>query len=425
MDFSRPDPDPSARRIERRRHRRYDLSVPVLVHIIIAEETFTPRRFPGRCIDISRGGACVKVHGIRKNLYQVLVRVPRMMQLSMSIPEAGGEVTFEGRLIHSEYQTSQGGRECLFGVAFRDLQESQNNALEGLLQWFRMKVLVVDNDEKSDLIIAGFFEAQGHHVVFSSGGSDVLECVRSEAPDMLLMGMVPPEIDGIEVCRQIKADPKLRDLYVLLMGQDEDGQDRRKALDAGADDFLRKPIDRAELLNQQTVAFDLAEYQRSLRAVALADPLTGLANRRSFDAAIRREAERVRLTSAPLALLVVDVDRFKEINDRYGHDKGDTVLRHVAQRIVSAVGNKDAAFRIGGDEFAILLPVSGDEARSIVQRLEGKSTRPDTERRLDVDRPGISVGLAMYNPFDSVEEFFARADANMYQKKRKKSSLGG
>lgn len=418
------DEGPPTGGVERRRHPRYDLDIPVLVRIVIAEETFTPRRFPGRCVDISPGGARVKIRGIRKGLYKTLIHGHRTMQLHMSIPEAGGEAMFEGNIVHADYHVTRRGGECVLGAAFRDLQESQAEALEALLRSLRMKVLIADNDEATILAITRFFVTQGHQVVAVDSGLEALGYVRSEAPDVVFLGIALPDLDGLRICQEIKADRQVSELCILVMGTEKDGETRRKALDAGADGFLAKPIENTELLERHTVACDLVEYQKSLRAVALTDPLTGLSNRRSFDAAFRRETERARLTSVPLALLVIDIDRFKEINDRYGHDKGDRVLRRVAQLIIEAVGIKDAVFRIGGDEFAVLLSALKDTARSHVERLEQAFIQPDSGEEFNPDYPGVSVGVAHYNPSESPEEFFSRADASMYKNKRKRRTRG-
>jgi diguanylate cyclase (GGDEF)-like protein len=404
--------------VERRRDPRYDLDIPVLTRIVIAEETFTPRRFPGRCVDISPKGARVKIRGIGRKLFETINSRKRTVQLHLSIAEAGGEFVFDAEIVRSEFHLSRRGGECEFGVFFENLTESQSNALQILLRSLRMKILVVDDDEATILTIASFFESQGHEVLLAETAEDALHCVLATSPDVVFLGLSLADRDGFEVCREFKAIPALQNLYILLMGSDEKGDNQTLALDAGADDFLRKPIDRVDLAERKTVAFDMVEYRKSLRAVALIDPLTGLANRRSFDAAIGREVERARSASSPLALLVIDVNDFKRINDHFGHDRGDQVLQVVARRIVQAVGVKDAVFRIGGDEFAVLLPVAEDTARSHAQQLQDSFVSEKDGEDFSPSNPTISVGHAVYDAPESPEAFFGRADSSMYQNKR-------
>jgi diguanylate cyclase (GGDEF)-like protein len=279
-------------------------------------------------------------------------------------------------------------------------------------------VLVAEDDDVTRLIFKRILEAQGHGVALAEDGERAWERIISQPPDLLLCDWLMPGVDGVELCRRIKEDVALRAVYVIIVTVKGHVQERIEALEAGADEFLSKPIDRAELEARVRVGLRIVEYQRMLRDMALTDALTGLPNRRSFDAAIRRETARAQRFSTPLSLLIFDVDRFKSINDRYGHEKGDGVLRLVTERVTRILGSTEGFFRIGGDEFAALVPESEEVVHSILVRLNELFGKSEERQRSDPDDPGITVGVASYTFSETPAELFHRADADMYRRKR-------
>lgn len=156
---------------------------------------------------------------------------------------------------------------------------------------------------------------------------------------------------------------------------------------------------------------------RALQALARTDGLTGLLNRRAFEAAIEVECVRARRAATPLAVVYLDIDRFKQINDRFGHASGDQVLRQVALAIRQAIrAEVDGGFRLGGDEFAMLLPASSAlQAEAVVERLRNFCALHDP--RWAVGAIDFSAGLVELAPEESAGELIARSDAAMYRQK--------
>src|SRR5207302_7100922 len=199
--------------------------------------------------------------------------------------------------------------------------------------------------------------------------------------DVILMDVTMPQIDCIEACRQLKAQPRLRDIPVIMVtGRTEDG-DLAAAFSAGAMDYIPKPIKVVELLARLRSALalkrelderrarqlELLEVTRQLRdanhrleRLSTQDPLTGIANRRSFQTTLSREWGRAVREAAPVSLVMIDVDHFKGYNDRYGHPRGDEVLRKVAQTLRGQLKRPgDLLARYGGEEFVSLLTHTG------------------------------------------------------------------
>jgi diguanylate cyclase (GGDEF)-like protein len=279
------------------------------------------------------------------------------------------------------------------------------------------KILVADDDRGTRLIEERILKSQGLDVISAGDGLEAWQLVRTQPPDIALCDWMMPGMDGVELCRRIKADPALKAIYVIIVTAKGQGEEKVVALEAGADEFLTKPVDPAELKARIKVGLRVVEYQRSLRATALTDELTGLFNRRAFHSELLRQSARSRRDGSPFSLLIIDVNRFKTINDRFGHDRGDQVLQQVARRIGEVLRRSDTLFRIGGDEFAVVLPEGPHKASRVVARFHEVFGQPDDSKPVDPEHPTISVGVATLQGAESVEELFHRADADMYKDK--------
>ena len=403
--------------VERRRHPRFSFSAPVLVRLLVEEETFTPLRFPGRSYNLSLGGVRVEINGIGEDRYRVLIQRSRPVRVHFSIPEAGGEVVFFGKTVSCDYQDTSRGGTCWIGIAFDELAEHEQQALRILLQRLRAKILVVSQDHDTCLMLETTFKAEGHETLFASDGLEALGTLRAEMPDVVFCDWSMQNLGGPELCRHARADYQLRLTYIILMAAKEEKKSRTDALAADADEFLTRPVDPNELRTRLRVAFGVVEYHKSLRGIALVDALTGVANRRAFEAALRRETARSRRFATPLSLVMVDVDDLKEINDRYGHSRGDAVLRLVAQR-VAATCQREEVFRIGGDEFAVLLAQPDEVASSVAAKIRDAFGEKGKKQLADPAHPSISLGLANFEGTENPENLFHRADADMYKNKR-------
>lgn len=403
---------------EVRQHPRYDFAVPAYFRVLLEEETFTPLCFPGRIINISEGGFLSELDGIDDQQYKIMARRQRFVRVHISIPEAGGETVFLGKAVWHKYHRSRRGGSCVAGVQFDELNEGTYEALMGVLHRLQISVLIATNDAVARKVLETYLQSEGHTVLTADDGGRAWKQIATRYPHIVICDSVLPVMGGMELCHNIKSDHRTKYIYCLMMTDSTDHGDASKAIEAGADAILHKPLDRSQLTDRLCVAVGLAEYHKSLQAAAVKDELTGISNRRAFQAALSREIARARRHSTPLSLAVLDVNGFKKINDIWGHDRGDEVLRHVASQLTDVLGYEEAVFRIGGDEFAILVPETEKGMAEIVDRLKERFVLRDTSQPVDPDHPTLSVGQSSFSTTDTPESLFRRADEQMYKDKR-------
>jgi two-component system, cell cycle response regulator len=265
---------------------------------------------------------------------------------------------------------------------------------------------------------------RGHRVAGAGEGDEALRLVAHEAPDVILLDQELAGVDGMEVLDRLRARDELAAMPVIMLTASSDHDLMLEALRRGAHDYLRKPFDPAELdarvlaaLRVKRLHDALLEANRRLARQALTDDLTGLANRRHGGRQLEREVALCVRHGRLLALLRVDVDHFKPINDSLGHEAGDQVLVEVARRLEGAVRGGDELARWGGDEFVAILPGT-DKAGALraAERLRAavsESPIPVAGQELPVT---ISVGWAHWAG-DTPDDLLARADRALYRAK--------
>ncbi len=232
------------------------------------------------------------------------------------------------------------------------------------------RILVVDDHEDNVELLRVRLEAWGYTVETARDGSEALKAVEASPPDLILLDVMMPEVDGNEVARRIKHNPALPFIPIIMQTALDSTESKVEGLEAGADDYITKPIEFAELkarlrsmLRIKRLQEELEERERELleanerlRHMSRTDALTGLENRRSIERHLDMMfAHGVRL-SEPLACVMSDLDRFKSVNDEFGHHAGDAVLRQFAVILKNAAREIDIVGRYGGEEFLILLP---------------------------------------------------------------------
>lgn len=277
-------------------------------------------------------------------------------------------------------------------------------------------ILIVD-DQPSDVLMLSEAVRDLGEVHVASDGRMALEVARFCRPDLVLLDIQMPQMNGFEICRAMKADPKLCDAAILFVTSHTQSENEIKALEYGGVDFIQKPLNlpvaRAHVrahLNLRAEAKKLAYY----------DALTGLPNRVLLQDRAQLAMAQARREGKLLAVMYLDLDGFKEVNDRLGHDVGDILLVQFAQRLQAAVRASDTVCRQGGDEFVVLLPgLDGVEPACLVARKILAACDAAFELAGQPVRVGVSGGIALFPQHGSTfDELSRHADGAMYAAKR-------
>ncbi|MEX1185776.1 MAG: diguanylate cyclase [Gemmatimonadaceae bacterium] len=231
-------------------------------------------------------------------------------------------------------------------------------------------ILVVDDQEDNVELLRARLVARGYYVRTATDGQQALDLIRESPPDLVLLDVMMPKMSGIEVVRRIKSDESLPFIAVIMQTALDSTENRVEGLDAGADDYITKPINFAELearvrsmLRIKRLQEDLESRERELeemndrlRRVSQTDGLTGLDNRRYLEERLHEMFEHSLRLHEPLSVVMCDIDHFKSVNDTYGHLAGDAILRQFADLISEQAREIDRVGRYGGEEFLIILP---------------------------------------------------------------------
>jgi two-component system cell cycle response regulator len=225
------------------------------------------------------------------------------------------------------------------------------------------RILVVDDHEDNVELLRARLEARGYEVEAAMDGQEALDKVRASPPDLMLLDVMMPRLDGMEVTRQIKGDSSLPFIPIIMQTALETTEDKVEGLDAGADDYITKPINFAELearvkslLRIKALQEELAHANEALLKASQTDALTGLDNRRHIEEQLTDMFAHAARLNEPLACMMCDLDHFKSVNDSYGHQAGDEVLKQLSAILRDEAREIDRVGRYGGEEFMLLLP---------------------------------------------------------------------
>ena len=283
-------------------------------------------------------------------------------------------------------------------------------------------LLVVDDQPINIQALYRIF-APDHRVLMATSGAKALAVCKDDPPDLVLLDVVMPEMDGHEVCARLKADEATRNIPVIFVTSHTDAEEETKGLELGAVDFIAKPVNPVVVRARVKTHLTLKAQSDLLRQMVFIDGLTGVANRRCFDERLATEWRRAARGTAPLALLMLDVDHFKRFNDRYGHQLGDECLRRVACAIKGGLLRPgDLAARYGGEEFACILPATEFEgaqavATSIEQRVRALQIEHADSDVCNVVTVSVGVSMALPEPDGDAASLLSLADAQLYRAK--------
>jgi diguanylate cyclase (GGDEF)-like protein len=295
------------------------------------------------------------------------------------------------------------------------------------------KILIAD-DESTNVLYLGELLKKDFEIFVANDGNTVLELAASVNPDLVLMDVMMPGIDGYETCAELKKNPLTADIPVIFITARSDADDVVRGFDVGGEDYITKPFNPQELYARVRTHLELKQARERLEemnrrlssalermeVMARIDPLTGLANRRYLLDRLLQETARALRHGTSLSIAMVDIDDFKMINDSHGHECGDLVLQRTALMITESMRKEDMAARWGGEEFLLVFPETPlDGAAVIAEKL--RAAVQASEVRYDGMSLAvtITVGVAQYRHDAGIDENIRRADDAMYRGKKK------
>jgi diguanylate cyclase (GGDEF)-like protein len=295
-----------------------------------------------------------------------------------------------------------------------------------------MKILLVDDTLTERLIMSSYLKKMGHEVVLGENGRQAIDLYHEHHPDLLIMDVIMPVMDGHEAARAIRGQTEDWVPIIFLSARSEP-EDIASGIEAGGDDYLTKPVSEIVLTAKMTamqriagmrhkllsVSLELEKANARLRTLADVDGLTGLSNRRHLDKHLSTAMEKCKLEQRPISVALLDVDHFKNYNDYYGHPAGDSCLKKIAKAIKRNVTRpQDLAGRFGGEEFCIVLPDTRlDDARKVVENIRESVSKLAIPHLRNGDKKQVtfSAGVSEIEGGEGTPEMIlANADKALY-----------
>ncbi len=298
------------------------------------------------------------------------------------------------------------------------------------------KILVVDDIPLNRKLQKTYLESVGYQVILANDGIEALQRIDEERPDLILLDVMMPKMNGFQVCRRLKSIESTRFIPIIMVTALNEVDDKVKGIEAGADDFISKPFNKLELLARvksllrikylhdelELKIKELEIAQSKLIQLAITDGLTELYNYRYFKEQLNQEITRAKRHNSHVSIAMIDIDYFKNYNDTHGHPAGDQVLKTIADLLRNNIRKIDIAARYGGEEFALILAETDKQAAGIVankiknlvehQKFNYEETQPNGKLT-------ISMGVATF-PDDAMnpDELVKMADQRLYLAKK-------
>ena len=287
----------------------------------------------------------------------------------------------------------------------------------------KQTVLIVD-DMAANIEVLDSVLGDECEILFATNGEDAIEIAADHLPDIILLDVVMPNMDGYEVCARLKANHKTRDIPIIFITAMNQEEEESKGLNAGGIDYITKPICPSVVKARVRNQLELKRYRDHLKELSSLDGLTGIANRRQFDEWLDYEWRRARRSQIPITLLMMDIDYFKAYNDHYGHLAGDDCLKRVAE-ILKETARRPADFpaRYGGEEFVLLLAEADAAgavrvAEGLQQRMKSANIPHDFSDVAPYVTLSIGVGAIVPSDSQSSHQLIESADKCLYTAKK-------
>ena len=288
-------------------------------------------------------------------------------------------------------------------------------------------VLVADDSPVYRKLVEQALSQESCSVMFANSGQQAIEIFEREHPSLVITDWVMPDLTGIELCQKIRAGAGSPYTYIIILTSNAEKENVVQGFSAGADDYLTNPFDRNELLARVRVGHRLIDLHRQIEAknrlleeLALTDSLTGLPNRRAIEAWAERQLSGAARHGFPLWVVLIDLDRFKRVNDAYGHDAGDMVLKRFAEILKANTRHSDISGRIGGEEFLqVLTHADESNVRVVVERVREQFAAEQFKWGGKTVSVTASFGIAGFwgKTAPEFSKLVSQADAALYRSK--------
>lgn len=416
--------------------------MPDVIKILVGDDDDLCRRALSKMLE-RRGYAVLDAQDGEAVLECALIEEPDLILLDVSMPKMDGYVV-------CEQLRSNGRTEKIPVIMMTGAAMGVDSAIQGLragadeylnkpidaealfdcIDTFlppqaavrQARILVVDDSRVNLQVMEGYLDQTGYRIELATNGADALALAWGNPPDVVLLDVQMPGMDGYEVCAQLKRDPRTTNVPIMFVTANAlDDREMLKGYELGAVDYLRKPFLRDELLARLQVMVRLKQHQAELERKAYLDSLTGLPNRRHLSDRLEEELARARRHTHELSVLLLDLDHFKEVNDTHGHDAGDHVLAEIGRLLGKHVRQEDVVGRYGGEEFAFVLPETGlAPAVLLAQRIRRSVADYTMSYEGTAISMSASIGAASFPmlPIESSRELLRYADEALYRAKR-------
>ena len=292
-----------------------------------------------------------------------------------------------------------------------------------------LKILVADDSAVYRKLVEQTLSDDNHKVIFAKNGREALDLYAKHAPALVITDWTMPDIGGLELCKKIRQDFQQHFAHIILLTSNTDKEQVIEGLAGGADDYLTKPFHQGELRARVNVGLRVVELHRQVQAknrqleeMALTDPLTGLANRRAIDIWITRQLSAAARHDFPIWVAICDLDHFKKVNDTYGHEAGDMVLKTFAQILKSNTRQSNICGRHGGEEFLnIITHVERDNSVIAFERIRKQMENQKFTFNNQTFSVTTSMGIAGFRGTrpPAFADLLAQADEALYSAKHK------
>jgi len=289
-------------------------------------------------------------------------------------------------------------------------------------------IAVVDDDAAIRRLVRLFLNRAGYASFECTTGEEARKRLTAEPWDLAILDRRLPDMDGVQLCQELKSRPNLRSRYIIMLTGDDEQADKVEGLELGADDYITKPFQYPEVLARVRAGkrivdlqMELMETNKRLELLSITDGLTKLHNHRYFQDELAKAFDESHRYERPLSLAMIDIDFFKKVNDTYGHAVGDEVLKTVAKLYGDSVRSTDLVARYGGEEFAVMMPETAlEDALTFAEKIRSLVESAPIDTQAGPVPVTVSLGVASY-PFTRVassKELIVAADKALYRAKR-------